>query len=69
MLRVLALAVGELVEPGLERPIRDELDVLEADDFLRRAARVQLAVARHRVDHLARVEADRLAHEAGKIAR
>ena len=53
----------EFVEPDLERPVADELDVLPADDFLAVAGH-QLGVARADVDDLGAVEADGLGDDA-----
>jgi hypothetical protein len=63
LLRVLLLQLGEIVDPVLEGPVADQLDVLEADDLVGRAG-PQLGVARRGVDDLRRVEAHGLADHA-----
>lgn len=47
----------ELIEPGIEGAVADELDVFPADDFVR-IGRSQAAVAGLNVDDLGGVEAD-----------
>jgi hypothetical protein len=59
---MLVLDLLEFVDPGLERPVADELDVLPADDLLA-VVRAQPAVAGLDVDDLRGVEADGLADD------
>jgi hypothetical protein len=61
LVRVALLELAKLVQPGGERPVGDELDVLEAQGDLVVFPSAQLAVPRGGVDHLGRVETDRLA--------
>src|SRR5262245_35199635 len=60
---IVLLELTQIVEPVAVGAIADQLDVLKADHFLTRAA-TQLRVTRSGVDHLARVERERLAHHA-----
>src|SRR5205807_8206507 len=59
---ILVLDLLELVDPGGERAVANQLDVLPADDLVRPGS-AQAAVARLHVDDLGGVEADRLADD------
>src|SRR5262249_18583281 len=58
------LDLAELLQPGGERTIRDQLDVLEPDHLVLVVGVAELGVARVGVDDLRVVEADGLGHVA-----
>ena len=59
---IAVLDLLEFVDPGVERAIADQLDVLPADDLVG-AGGTQPAIARLHVDDLRGVEADGLADD------
>src|SRR5262249_10224565 len=58
------LQLAELIQPGVEGAIGDELDVFETHHHLVVLARLELGVAGRGVDDLAGIEANRLADHA-----
>ena len=57
---ILVLAFLEFVDPDVEWPVADQLDVFPADRLPCRPRDMQLGVARRDVDDLRRIKADRL---------
>jgi hypothetical protein len=58
----LIFALLEFIEPDVERPVADELNIFPADDVFAIVAH-QLRVTRRDVDHLRRIETDRLRND------
>src|SRR6185369_9697887 len=51
--------LAKLLEPNVDRPIGDQFDVLEADDFAG-SSRAELSVTRNNIHYLRRFETDSL---------
>src|SRR5712692_10000737 len=49
MVRIIFLDLPELFQPDLDRPIRNQLDILKTDHFIG-LARAQFSVTRHDID-------------------